>query len=394
MWRFRAAPVLLFHPLMRWPRVPVQNVRPSRFNPPFCPWPDCTAHRSRGRGFHRNGSYRTLSSPSRVPRFVCLDCNRSCSRQTFSTTYYLKRPELLIAIASGLAACSCHRQLARSLHCAKTTVTRQADRLGRHAILFHARCNGQLPALAEAVVHDHFEVFVGRQDHALGVGTAVGATSRYVYDIDPAPHRGSGRRPDRKQVGATARRRRSSYVASIRRSIRGLMSHLPEAQPLVLRVDGRLDYRAALGDPVLGSRVTLQVYPNPERGPKGTPRSREAIRRDLAMFPVDSLHQLLRHSCADHKRETIAFGRRLESIVGRAHLMAVWKNFVKARSERAPDRTTPAMQLGITDERWRFERFLSRRLFSHRETVSECALRIYQKRWTASLPKFNRRHAA
>lgn len=109
MWRFRAAPVLLFHPLMRWPRVPVQNVRPSRFNPPFCPWPDCTAHRSRGRGFHRNGSYRTLSSPSRVPRFVCLDCNRSCSRQTFSTTYYLKRPELLIAIVfAGTRSSSTH----------------------------------------------------------------------------------------------------------------------------------------------------------------------------------------------------------------------------------------------------------------------------------------------
>ncbi len=36
------------------------------------------------------------------------------------------------------------------------------------------------------------------------------------------------------------------------------------------------------------------------------------------MHPVDGLHRLFRHSCADHKRETIAFGRRLESIMGRA----------------------------------------------------------------------------
>ena len=51
------------------------------------------------------------------------------------------------------------------------------------------------------------------------------------------------------------------------------------------------------------------------------------------MFPVDQLHQLLRHSCADHKRETIAFGRRLESIGWVAlNLLAVWKNFIKARS--------------------------------------------------------------
>jgi hypothetical protein len=335
-----------------------------------------------------------LRSPIRIPRYRCLDCKRTCSRQTFSTTYYLKRPELLVPVAAGLAACSCHRQLARSFHCAKTTVTRLADRLGRHAILFHARCKAQLPALAEPVVHDHFEAFIGRQDHALGVGTAVGAASRFVYDIDPAPHRGSGRRPDRKPEDGTALRVNRPYVLSIRRSIHGLIPHLSGSDRLVLRVDGRIDYRVALRDDALGSRVSLQVFPNPARGPKGTPRSGEAVRRDLAMFPVDQLHQLLRHSCADHKRETIAFGRRLESILGRAHLMAVWKNFIKARSERAPDRTTPAMRLGLTDERWRFERILARRLFPQREPVSESALRLYRKRWTPALPQFDRRHAA
>jgi len=379
---------------MRWPQLPVQTVRPSRFFPPFCPWPECQAHRSRGSGFNRYGSYRTKRSPRRIPRFQCLDCERTCSRQTFSTTYYLKRPELLVAIASGLAACSCHRQIARSAHCAKTTVTRQAERLGRHAILFHARCGAHLPALAEPVVHDHFEAFVGRQDHALGIGTAVGANSWFVYDVDPAPHKGSGRRPDRKPDDKTAPRVNRSYAASIRRSIRGLIPHLPGDDRLVLRVDGRLDYRVAVREDALQSRVTLEVFPNPERGPKGTPRSPEAVRRDVAMFPVDQLHQLLRHSCSDHKRETIAFGRRLESILGRAHLMAVWKNFIKARSERKPDRATPAMRLGLTDTRWRFERILARRLFPSREAVSETAIRIYGKLWTPSLPRLIRSHAA
>lgn len=379
---------------MRWPQQPVQSVRPSRFRPPFCPWPECAAHRARGRGFHRVGSYRTLSSATRIPRVRCLDCRRTCSRQTFSTTYYLKRPELLVAVASGLAACSAHRQLARSFDCAKTTVTRLAERLGRHAILFQARCLAQLPPLAEPVVHDHFEAFIGRQDRALGIGTAVGAVSRFVYDIDPAPHRGSGRRPDRKPEDGTTVRASRAYVRSIQRSIQGLIPHLSEGKRLSLKVDGRVDYQVALRETTLGPRVALQVFPNPVRGPKGTPRSPEAVRRDLAMFPVDQLHQLLRHSCADHKRETIAFGRRLESILGRAHLMALWKNFIKARSERAPDRTTPAMRLGITDGRWRWQRILARRLFPHRETVTESALRIYQKRWTPALPQFDRRHAA
>jgi hypothetical protein len=102
----------------------------------------------------------------------------------------------------------------------------------------------------------------------------------------------------------------------------------------------------------------------------------------------------LRHSCADHKRETIAFGRRLESILGRAQLIAVWKNFIKSRSERAPDRTTPALRLGMTSTRWRWERVLSRRLFPKREHMSESARSIYRKRWTRGLPQLELKHAA
>ena len=379
---------------MRWPRLSAETVRPSRFLPPFCPWPACTAHRIPGKGFQRFGSYRKPSDPKRIPRFRCRDCEQTCSRQTFSTTYYLKRPSLLIAVASGLAACSAHRQIARSAHCSKTSVTRMAERLGRHAILFHARCRGELPALSETIVHDHFEAFIGRQDRAVGIGTAVGSESWFVYDIDPAPHRGSGRRPDRKTDKGLPSRSNRSYIESIKRTFRGLIPRVSEGQPLVLNVDGRLDYQSAARAADLKSRVVLRVYPNPKRGPKGTPRSPEAVERDRAMFPVDQLHQLLRHSCADHKRETIAFGRRLESILGRAHLLAAWKNFIKCRSERRPDRTTPAMRLGLTDTRWPWERLLSRRLFPARELMSDATRALYRKAWTRSLPELALKHAA
>jgi len=362
--------------------------------PPFCPWPNCIAHRGPGRGFQRNGWYRKPSDPKHIPRFRCRECKRSCSRQTFSTTYYLKRPSLLIAVASGLAACSAHRQIARSNHCAKTSVTRMAERLGRHAILFHARCLTDLPPLCEALVHDHWEVFIGRQDQALGIGTAVGSQSWFVYDLDPAPHRGSGRRPDRKRELERTSGSSRPYVRSIQRTFQGLIPHLSAGETLTCNVDGRVDYRVALRESGLEGRVILESYPNPKRGPKGSPRSPEAIERDHAMFPVDQLHQLLRHSCADHKRETIAFGRRLESILGRAHLLAVWKNFIKSRSERRPDRTTPAMRLGLTDSRWRFERVLCRRLFPDRERLADVASKLYRKSWTRHLPELALKHAA
>jgi hypothetical protein len=267
-----------------------------------------------------------------------------------------------------------------------------AERLGRHAILFHERSLKSLGEITEPIVHDHFESFIGRQDHALGIGTAVGSQSRYVYDMDPAPHRGSGRRPDRKEKDSL--QINQPYVKSIARTFQALLSRISEPGRLSCIVDGRVDYIAAAQRSKAAGRILLRAYPNPKRGPKGTPRSPEAIARDHAMFPVDQLHQLLRHTCSEHKRETISFGRRLESILGRAHLIAVWKNFIKARSERLPDPSTPAMHVGLTNEAWCWERIFSRRLFPARVNLSSDSFKIYRKQWTAGLPELDKKHAA
>lgn len=376
---------------MKWPTLSVERVRPSRFIPPFCPRPECCAHTCRGSGFNRYGYYKKCQGRIRVPRYLCRDCRHTCSRQTFSTTYYLKRPGLQVRIASGLVAGSAHRQIARSERCAKTTVTRQAERLGRHALLFHARARAAGPAIDEGIVHDHFETFVTRQDHALGIGTAVGARSWYVHDVDPAPHRGAGRRPDRKALPRAVPRR--PYIESIKRTFSGLIEKIPAGAKLTCRCDGRLDYRAAVQDPALASRVVLRVHPNPERGPKGSPRTPEAIERDLALWTADALHLFIRHSHADHKRETIAQGRRLESILGRLYLHAVWKNFIKRRTERRPDPSTPAMRRGMTESPWIWERLLAQRLFPAREPISTHALCCYTKTWTKTLPPLKLRYA-
>ena len=122
-----------------WPHRPVETVDPRCFVPPHCPWPACTAHRdTREFRFYRHSSYFRRCDQRRVPRFVCRPCGRSFSQQCFSFTYYLKRPELAPAIAAALLAGSAHRQIARSLGCAPSTVTRLSARLGRHALLLLA----------------------------------------------------------------------------------------------------------------------------------------------------------------------------------------------------------------------------------------------------------------
>jgi transposase-like protein len=377
---------------MDWPRTPVERLQ--EFRPPFCPRRSCKQHvRPRGFRYWKHGSYRTKRGTV-IPVFRCLACGSTFGARAFSVTYYRKRPELLRPVAAGLVAGSAHRQLARTHGCAPSTVTRISAHLGRHAMLLLARALAALHGrLTEPVVLDHFEVFELTQDLPLGVATPVGAESWFVYGVDPAPHARSGRRSpaqERRQRQRAVRPTRGGYSGSTRRVLERLLALCPAGRRLRLVHDGHAAYRRVLRSHA--GRIDSECHPNPARGPKGSPRSAAARARDRAMFAVDLLHGILRHSLAAHKRETIAFGRRLNAIAERLYLAAVWRNFVKGVSERKNDRTTPAMRLGLADEPWPWKRVFSRRLFPDRERLDRTALDLYRRDWiTPELPS-NTRH--
>ena len=380
---------------MDWPRTQVERLQD--FIPRFCPWPECRNHGGveHGGRFRRHGFYATRRRRA-VPRFRCSACRRTCSRQSFAVSYYLKRPELLVPVAAGLQAGSAHRQIARSLGCAPSTVTRLSARLGRHALLLLARSLRHLEgSLEEPIVLDHFETFEFTQDFPFGIATPVGSESWFVYGLDPAPHARSGTRSPAQQARLArrpARPLRGGYETSSARIIELLLPLKPAGRPVEIIGDGHPAYDHAVQHLGPAADLRLHRFPNPPRGPKGAPRSAEAVARDRAMFPVDALHALLRHSAAHHRRETIAFGRRLNALMERLFLTAVWRNFVKCRSERKPDPTTPAMRLGLAAERWSWRRVLARRLFPGRERLSPTWRDLYNRNWTTPVLPTNTHH--
>jgi len=333
-----------------------------------------------------------------IPRFYCLTCGRTFSRQTFSTSYYSKRPGLLRHVAAGIVAGSALRQMARSLECAISTVAGISARLGRHALLLHARCLAHLRGqVQEAVSFDHFETFEFTQDYPFGVGTAVGLRSWFVYCLDPAPHGRSGRRSASQERRLRERPQRASrgrHEGSTRRTLKTLLELRKPGRPLRLYTDNHPAYRCALVSPVQSGEVEWSAHANPPRGPRGSPRPPEARVRDSALFPVDLLHKILRHSLAHHRRETIAFSRRINAAMERLFVTAVWRNLIKKRSERRGRASpTPAMVLGLTREPWSWRRVLSQRLFYHRESLGEPGETLYKREWTTPLFAHNRRHA-
>jgi len=384
---------------MEWPEQAVERIAANEFVPPFCPFPECPAHGSEPAEFkfHRHGTYLRSSDCRIVPRFRCRACGGTCSQQTFSTTYFLKRPELLPRIAAGLQAGSAHRQLARSLGCTPTTVMRQAARLGRHALLLLAFALDNLETIDESVVYDDFETFAYSQERPMGIGTAVGQDSWFVYGLQCAPHRRAGRRSPAQQA-KVARESKQFVSGAYRRAFRNtvdlLLRKRPAAGELDLITDGHPGYRAGWLSHPSRRRIRHRIYPNPDRPYKGAPRSRDAIRRDRAMFAVDLQHGLMRHTLANHRRETIAFGRRHNAVMERAFLMAAWRNFIKGRSERKPDPTTPAMVLGLTEEPWDWPRLLARRLFPFRQVLSAPWRTIYRRDLVTPEVGRNLRHRA
>ena len=376
---------------MHFSSQPVEGRRVDRFRPPHCPWQECRDHRTKKR-FRRikKGSFPKRTGPrKRVRRYTCPSCDRTFSLQTFSITYYSKRPELIQPIAAQLVAGSAHRQIARSLGCAPSTVTRMAAKLGRHALLLQALALEHLEAIDEPVVVDHFETFVFSQEDRLAIATPVGQQSWFSYGIDPAPHRRGGQRSARKKVlkRPLPEVEPRSVAESTRRVFQLLLGK--SKGPLQVVSDDAPAYGQA--ERWIGSSIRRFVYPNPPRGP-GSDKAL-ALERDRQMFPVDLLHKIWRHTQAHHRRETIAFGRRSNAVLERGFLFIVWRNFVKKISERKSDPITPAMRLKLTPRQLSWRELLSRRLFPGRILLPEGWEKTYRRGWITPAVGRNLPHA-
>jgi hypothetical protein len=314
-----------------------------------------------------------------VRRYRCPTCRRGFSQQTFACSYYLKRPELLLPVAAGLVAGSAHRQIARSLGCAPSTVTRLSARLGRHALLLQALALQQLSRLEETVGLDHFETFVFSQQDRLGIATPVGQRSWFGYALDPAPHRRSSRRAARKRplkrplppVEPRAVVRSTQRVFEL---LRGLANGTVEVVS-----DQAPAYDQAERVSSLGGAIRRRIYPNPPRGPGSDPAA--ARERDRQMFAVDLLHKLWRHTQAHHRRETIAFGRRSNAVMERGFLFLVWRNFVKKVSERTNEPITPAMRVGLVPRPLEWPEVFAQRLFPARIQLPAGWMKVYRRGW-------------
>ena len=350
--------------------------------PPFCPNPDCAYHSDPdGWRVVRDGFYTRDCSPTRVQRYRCRQCRRRFSEQTFRTTYWLKRPHLLQAVLQGLVSCACLRQIARAHEVSPQTVLLHANRLGRHAQLFH-ECHRPRGPLTEPVALDGFQSFEYSQYHPTWYHSVAGKVSQFFYGFTDSELRRSGRMTAaQKRTRARLEQRHGKPdPRSIERETTAVLGAVcPEPQRIGLHTDEHEDYPRAI------KRLPhLEVDHH-------TISSRAARTTSNPLFAINLLDLLIRHSGANHKRETIAFAKRRQMAAWRLWVMLVWRNYMKWVSERK-HRDTPAMRLGLFKHRVRAKQLLRERLFVTRVGLPQRWLDYYRGKVPTRLIPQGRHH--
>ena len=335
--------------------------------PPFCPNPACPFHTGATASWRwvRAGFFRRQASPHRIQRFQCRHCRRHFSEQTFRGTYWLKQPQLLVPIAHRLLGCSGFRQIAREFSVSPQTILGLSARLGRQALLFHEQLRPR-GEIREPVSLDSFHSFEWSQYHPTHFHVVAGRESHYFHGFTDSEVRRSGtmRSGQKKRRALLEARFGRPDPRSIEREVAALLQIVTaRASSLVLHSDEHEDYPRAMRE----LRPVIEHH---------TISSRAARTSRNPLFAINLLDLLIRHSGANHKRETIAFSKRRQSAADRLWLLLAWRNYVKSFSERKRD-ATPAMRAGVCSRRWSVKEIFSERRFPGRVLLPERWARYY-----------------
>jgi transposase-like protein len=355
---------------------------PAAFEPPFCPNPNCPHHRDLRLPWRwkRAGFYCRRAFPQRIQRFTCLHCRRSFSSQTFSTTYWLKRPDLPERVFMKAVGAMANRQIARDLQVAPSTIDRLLARLGRHCLLLQASLTAnarpQGPVVLDSFESFEFSQFFPFQHHLLAE-----VDTSFFWHFTDSPLRRKGR------MTAAQKRRRAQLETRLGRPdpqavekdvghlLQVALEGLPQA---TVRSDDHRAYPRALRR--LEGRVDHQVTSARERRDARNP-----------LFEINLLDLLLRHSQANHRRETLAWSKRRQSSADRLAIFLVWRNYVKWRWEKRGLKT-PAMLKGLLTRKLDIPEVLGKRLFRTRIALPQRWAQYYERAVLTPALGRNRRH--
>jgi hypothetical protein len=210
--------------------------------------------------------------------------------------------------------------------------------------------------IGEPLALDSFESFEWSQFYPTSYHVAVGQRTHFIYGWTESECRRRGSMTERQK------RRRAELESTLGR---------PDPKSVELDVAALLSIVTARSERIELHTDELAAYARALRRVPSvrfehrTISSRAARTAQNPLFAVNLLDLLLRHSGANHKRETIAFSKRRASAIERIAIFVVWRNWVKSFSERRRG-ITPGMRLGLAERPLTAREVLTRRLLPSR----------------------------
>jgi transposase-like protein len=331
-----------------------------RFQPRFCPRPDCS---SRSSGHHRwcfKGRFHRACDGRTVQRFLCLECRRTFSTQTFRVDYRLKKPKLNLSLFGPFISKVTHRQAARVVGCSRRTVAHRLRLLGEHCRSFHrwrlSQAAGRLGS-SKVFQLDELETFEhSRRLAPVTMPVLIERSSYFILDLKtaPLPCRGGlskGDRVRREERELLLGRRRSGSRGAVEHCVDTLVGVMARSAVVRVQTDRKVTYPSIL-EQRLGSRLMHQRYSSREKRDYKNP-----------LFPINHTLAMMRDGISRLVRRTWAASKLRERLEYHAWIWVTWRNYVRGITNKAP-RVTPAMALGVERNRW--------------SGVELCAWRVFQ----------------
>jgi len=326
------------------------------------------------------GSYRRKAHPQRIRRFQCKHCGVTFSSQTFSTTYWLRRPDIIGKLMNKVTSGACNSQVAFELGVSPATVDRQIYRLGRHCLLYHAKLMMNKPVFRDIGI-DGFVSFEQSQYHPFHFHVAVDRqTAFFPYFIDSEVRR-SGRMTDAQKAKRKILEelRGKPDPQAVRKDVRELLAYLTAGVvEMIVHSDDHKAYPLAMRG--LPCRI-LHIVTS----------SKEIRDRLNKLFEINLLDLLIRQAEAEHKRETISYSKRRNCAAYKLAIFLVQKNYVKPKRVRGI-KETPAQLIGLCRDRLTVGEIMGRRLFVAQVGLEGRWSQYYWQEVATRALKINRRH--
>jgi hypothetical protein len=209
--------------------------------------------------------------------------------------------------------------------------------------------------LGEVFLLDELETYEHhRTQKPVTVPVLIERESGFVVDARAGalPARGRrGRAQQRRREGEVERRSESRKV--VKKAFERLREVCPKHREMRVLTDHKHSYAKLLRE-LFGQRCLHQRTPSTRRRGLSNP-----------LWPINHTLARLRDNVSRLVRETWAAAKLRRWLEGQLAIWICYRNYVRGRTNREVN-TTPAMALGVQDQRWEVTGLLEWRVFSRR----------------------------